>query len=169
MKAARGRPLLERLVALCIGAVLAFQPAARAGTPCPTRGSNAERACCCGPSSQAACCASEVPSREHSPVVRRDRCGCELRAPAPSAPLPNSVDPRGPRAGDAASTSDWIADGARASAGTWIPAFVFGPDPPGLAPPDPLCPRFDQVRAFVVPAAAHGIHALLAALGSLLR
>jgi hypothetical protein len=173
MQADRGRTLLERILALCLGTVLALQPVARAGTPCPARGSSAERSCCCGASSAAACCAPGSSAQDRAPVVRRDRCGCELKAPVPPEPIPTTVDPRGPRTADAGSTSDWIADGARASAATLVHALAFGPDPPDLGLTDPLCPGPDRVRlsepCSAARSSAHGLHALLAALGSLLR
>lgn len=161
---------IDRILATGVAIVLALQPVARAGSTGAPRGSNAARACCCSGEVAKSCCQSPAPHGDpRIPNVRREACGCALRAPIAPLALPGTAEAAEVKSSGSAWTQDWIADGARASAAMPIPQIAFGPDPPGcpdlrteaLAPDRPA-PSITVLRA-------RGIHALLASFGTLLR
>ena len=163
------RTWIDRILATGVAIVLALQPVARASSPCTSRGPDSPNGCCCAGERATSCC--ERPARRgdpRQPVVRREACGCSLRTPIAPLALTGSAEAREVKSSGSAWTQDWITVGAQTSAATPVPQLAFGPDPPGraetLRTPWP-CSR-EPAGADLC---AHGIHALLASLGTLLR
>jgi hypothetical protein len=163
------RTWIERLLATGVAIVLALQPVVRAGTCSAPGEASSGRHCCCSAESTKSCCELPEPHRDsRGPTVRRESCGCALRAPIAPLALPGTADPREVKSNASAWTQHWIADGARASGATPIPSIAFGPDPPGdpVTSIDSARTSEDSPRTVVC---ARGIHAQLAFFGTLLR
>lgn len=162
-----GRRWIDRILATGIALVLALQPVVRAGSTSAPSASGSPRACCCSSERVMSCCRRPF-SHDVSglPTLRREACGCDLRAPIAPLALPGTAEAREVKSNGSAWAQGWIADGARVSEAAPIAWIGFGPDPPGSADESPLPTRRDSSSTLVC---TRGIHALLASFGTLLR
>jgi len=164
------RRWIDRILATGVAFVLALQPVARADSTGALRGSDSPRACCCSGERARSCCPRPAPHRDSRvPTVRRESCGCALRAPLAPLALPVTAEAREVKSSGSAWAQDWIAGGGRASAATPIAWVDFGPGPPGTV----NVTASDSIRrpseASHTVLRARGIRALLASFGTLLR